>query len=1505
MSASSKVGMANVRHHLTKTVGRRSNGKGVGGGDGGVGGRWEMRCGDGGSRRSEWMQDSGHSLSSGKYHRDFPLVVNQLLVRTADCEVVDTYIIVRFITCHGAPQHVSRLTDELWHGRTKPRPQPSSTRRSYAEDCEEKGDYDAYGGYGNGDHDLGTDYVMVTGLHCGLIVLVAHWCALYCIQAVANMVHGVLSRCGPRRMSPSLGSRGNAESRMRIQPGRRCGASRRTASRKAVGDPWIRPRARCRRIEACFAIYLLASGGICHAAAGRRVHCGGARHADGNGHPMTVYGHGERIMQPCEGLRVDGIAFRDLCADKGHAQVGDTARRGRGRWWTDASRVGEASEPGPSPATIAVDGMLRKVYSTAKSALCYPAPGANALSRIIAPGFPAAASEQKGNEDFAMCIETVNATGWRALQRRLLATRAHAVLAQETWLSQDAVPAASAWARRHGWQSIWTAATPGPNGGASGGAAIFLRVGLGLRYPPCGSHEWWPGRAVAAVADVPGHRPLLLVSVYLITGIGPTAGNLEVLAGIGQRIEALGGKHEFVLGGDINMEPPELAETGFENEVGAVSMCPATLRGTYRTSGGSSMLDYFMVSQRMAAAVDSVATEEGTGVKGHTPVTLKFKARATALRALHIRLPPRLGIERLYGPIPAAPDWTKAKASAVAALQAARSGSGSAQALLDDAYGHWADIAEQEVAEYTGDFPKKWGERGKMPKVVWRSVVPEASPARTTSHAAMAAWLGATVTEVCRIAVAVAIPGDIDVDADDVGDDPDDLLDGDAGALQTEDDIRRARARMPPTAPARCAAVLGEISESLIRDCPAGDDDDIGGRLGYIRGRVAECVQELRVTVDDACIGDDDRRSRIDAARAVLDPLRSELAEIEAASTAATSAEARQKWKEWIADGIDGGAAHAHAYTRMPRAWTPTTVTRPDGEPSSAVDDLMQEQRDKHRRMWRPAARPFHYRWDDHEELPMITEDRIRAAAATFATRTSTTYDGFHPRVIGCLSSEALEVLSLIYAAVEASAMWPRQVSVVIAVLLPKPKGGYRSIGLAAAAYRLWAKIRREEADAWEQQHQRAYLAAGKGGGTVDVVWRLAAQHEAGFADGDVAATVTEDVQSFFEVIDRDILLREAKALGFPLPIIKAALAAYSSARLMSMSGRVCRELYPTVGVLAGCSLAMVFTRIYTIRALDGFTAEVPKAVKLDTYVDDFTLSAVGRPEAVAADLLHAHGLLRALVEDTLKCSFAAGKTAVTATTRLLAARIARGVGLQGGVSSASALLGIDGTAAAPRAVLRRGSSKAGRLRAALARRRRIGHVRSAVGDKARKVFVAGVQPAAAYGTQIWGLDDGETRRLRRLAAAALRPGGRCRSLGMTLLWHDLPTATAEHAPIVQLSRAVWDAVVLRERAMSKGASISDIRQWWESACRQAEPLAQELRQRMMEAQLEGRDVPLSVTRKLWGRIRGPIGAAILTAARIGWKVDGAFRFIDHNQAEVLLTNTPPPPSSASSPRMR
>ncbi len=420
---------------------------------------------------------------------------------------------------------------------------------------------------------------------------------------------------------------------------------------------------------------------------------------------------------------------------------------------------------------------------------------------------------------------------------------------------------------------------------------------------------------------------------------------------------------------------------------------------------------------------------------------------------------------------------------AEAALVAARGGSAETQRMLDDAYCRWADLAELEVANYTGTLPKKFGERGKLPRLVWRSVVPETAPREQQPHAAVAAWVGMVISEARRVCSAVTDPGAGDDDHGDVGADPGDEHGGEDGMRQHEEDLRRARARRPPTFPSRCAMIMEEISDSIDHDCPDEGHGADADALRNLKDKLHGCVRCLvRYLRTDDMSGDVD----VDGVKGVdgeLRTLQETCRDLEARFTAAATVDARRRWKEWIAAGIDNGAANAHAYTRAPKAWAPTAVVRPDGTVSSAMEDIMNEQRDRHRRMWRPAAGPFRYLWSERDELPQISRERIRESAATFALRTSTTYDGFHPRVIGYLSDEAIDTLSLLYAAIEASAIWPRQVSVVVAVMLPKPRGGYRSVGLAAAVYRLWAKVRREEADIWEKSNQRAYFSACKGGG--------------------------------------------------------------------------------------------------------------------------------------------------------------------------------------------------------------------------------------------------------------------------------------------------------------------------------------------------------------------------------------------------------------------------------------
>ncbi len=397
------------------------------------------------------------------------------------------------------------------------------------------------------DGDMANIVVFAAASATHIVMIAALQAITATICAIANAAYDIV--LGTRRMT--------ARGRYRDSGCRRHGATRRAGTarvrqKRTKGKGAHGIRATCRRLEAWMLAYLAVSN-----------------------HLFTGAGIGGDVMK-----RVDA----DWTHDTTHAYeegatwttLRDNGQHGTGRgcgtarldwrrdgfdaadrdfhWWVHASRVGEAANPGPAQPTIAVVGLLRRAGDRIRAAVSYPRPGKGCLKGAVAAGFPDGGEGQSGQashgEDaFALRVEAVNATGWRALQRRLMATNAQVVLAQETWLTQDAVPAASSWSRRRGWQSLWAAAVTGPNGGASGGVAIFAREGIGLHHPPAGTHVISPGRAVAAVVQAPGHRPTIFVSCYLCHGKGPNGKNLGILAAIGQRLAALKESYEFVLGG--------------------------------------------------------------------------------------------------------------------------------------------------------------------------------------------------------------------------------------------------------------------------------------------------------------------------------------------------------------------------------------------------------------------------------------------------------------------------------------------------------------------------------------------------------------------------------------------------------------------------------------------------------------------------------------------------------------------------------------------------------------------------------------------------------------------------------------------------------------------------------------------------------------------------------------------------------------------------------------------
>ena len=97
---------------------------------------------------------------------------------------------------------------------------------------------------------------------------------------------------------------------------------------------------------------------------------------------------------------------------------------------------------------------------------------------------------------------------------------------------------------------------------------------------------------------------------------------------------------------------------------------------------------------------------------------------------------------------------------------------------------------------------------------------------------------------------------------------------------------------------------------------------------------------------------------------------------------------------------------------------------------------------------------------------------KVRKAIATFPILTAVGRDEWEPWTWRHLSDGAIEALTDIMA-MENMMVHPRQCKLNIVKLLPKPTGGYRTIGILPTLLRVWCRTRREFNRCWQLSNAR------------------------------------------------------------------------------------------------------------------------------------------------------------------------------------------------------------------------------------------------------------------------------------------------------------------------------------------------------------------------------------------------------------------------------------------------
>ncbi len=1189
-------------------------------------------------------------------------------------------------------------------------------------------------------------------------------------------------------------------------------------------------------------------------------------------------------------------------------------------------RVGEAQNPGPRSS--------RRGPMAKHGAATYRQPHRPGFHGAMMPDDANGGSGQSdGRQVFELTIETANATSWGSMKRYLRSTPAHLVLAQEHHLGPEAILAASAWALRRGWRSVFAPAVKGDGSGWKAGVAIFARDELGLSMPRVGSHVITPGRAVAALLEAPGYRPCTVVSIYLEDGAGLSAANLAHLEAVGNCIAAQGDDMPFVAGGDMQMDPSVLAAAGFATRTNSVMVASRDPRGTCRTSRTATELDYFFVHEDMAKGLKSVrAVNDNPITRPHVPVRITFHPRLVTARALTLRMPPRLPTERVVGPVPPPPDWSDVQQRTRQLLQKVRDTTFTAdddfRREYSQIYTEWADLAELEVVDAVKheQAPKKMGLRGREPELVWRSILPERPPAptRLTENANRWRTAGMLVQEI-RAALCWLVPEDDDGDDHDHhprADERDDVPRHDAHDLHARPDlaprVRGIREQLD--------AILDglQASDGAVRPTSTqdGQDEDTEHAQVITELRTMTCAIEVAVASAQGraqqLAHDYDH---VTVAKRIVHKAEEAYHRIQRAADAAMRKEEAAhvaEWRSWVAEGIASGARHAHRFLKLPVEWRPTTTLQCDGVVTADPLKLLEGYVGKYDRLWNSDAQATaeggakRTPWSEAvvEPLPRPTPEEIRAASRSFSHRTAVTFDGFAMRHYELMSDDALSLVADHVEIMERSGEMPPQLAMVPMPMLEKPRGGHRAIANFASLYRLWTRLRREVVRQWEHSNEREYFAAGKGRSPHDTVWRQAARAEAAVSRGEQSAAVLWDLASFFETIRREPLWHKARRLGFPPAVAKVAFHAYEATRCLSISGVIARPLAAADGVPAGCGMAMAFTRAYVTEAFDRVTAKLADdhgdAVRLDVYVDDVCLSAVGKSQRVIRALSEAAEDLKRELEGPLRCTIETDKAAVVASSRALRdalrCKFGRYAGPDGPTSApdgrrvpaargrrrsttrsatprqphAAPNLGIDFAPGCMRRWHNASGRRAARLNKLNIKVRRLARIRTIAGRRTPNIFMAGPLPEAVYGAAVNGLSDKEVLRVRRAAALSYSPRAKGRSLTRLLAIVGIPTWRAEVEVVLQYAKEVWAAALLGHHKPSTGQlTLADISRLWHAV----NPLS-------------GRGGGMK--RAAWDSARGPITAMGLSLRRVGWSMTSPFVFVNADREEVPLTKVSP-----------
>ena len=360
------------------------------------------------------------------------------------------------------------------------------------------------------------------------------------------------------------------------------------------------------------------------------------------------------------------------------------------------------------------------------------------------------------------------------------------------------------------------------------------------------------------------------------------------------------------------------------------------------------------------------------------------------------------------------------------------------------------------------------------------------------------------------------------------------------------------------------------------------------------------------------------------------------------------------------------------------------------------------------------------------------------------------------------------------------------------------------------------------------------------------------------------------DLKQFYEHVEVKKFAAGARNCGLPLKVVALTAHLYLGPRSIRVGSAHSRRVFPRRSILAGCTWATVHVRLFMVRPADVFCDTLRKHLqeweltfRLCIYVDDAILSVAGKRHAISHCLPWISNLLLQWLVQVLQKPIAMQKLQCIASSAGLKSAITKRMqDLRIPVALIGENLGVDYAAGGR---IRKRPVQQKRLQNAWCRRSRISWWRR-LGGNAINVVRAGARPAVQYGSECIGLPDAALLQLRRIYSAAT--GISCGGSSLTAKlavggsnYEDIDPATVDsNPPLLALASRIWDEPSFRN---------GFVRAWLAA-----------------KADVEQHGVR-------WNWVRGPVGAAWLSLARVKAEWPGPFvvRLLDQ---EVSMVDTPP-----------